>query len=202
MTDTSTREELIKETAKAIQEARWVTERNYDGSVSSKEADSETLARAALAVFEQAHAKELDTSMEPVKKIGDSLQVEREELARWLHVRFGKNQTLDWDLLSDRLKDGWRDIANDAPLAAALRRTAVQGPQGETEWEYGYTSKWGTIAAASQEDAETRAADLVCGITEARESGDLKHHGKVVKRIAASKAGPWMPVEQEGESNA
>jgi hypothetical protein len=121
MTDTSKREELTEEAAKAIAEF----------ASSEGPRDAYHLAKVLYVLFEQAHAKELDTSMEPVKKIGDSLQVEREELARWLHVRFGKNQTLDWDLLSDRLKDGWRDIANDAPRAAALRRTAVQEPQGE-----------------------------------------------------------------------
>jgi len=91
----------------------------------------------------------------------------------------------------------------DRWLAAhdAEERTEWEAEQDteEPEWEYGYTSKWGTLAAASQADAETRAADYVRGITEARESGDLKHHGKLVKRIAASKAGPWMPVEQENE---
>lgn len=77
-------------------------------------------------------------------------------------------------------------------IRAALR---AAGGVEEPEWEYGYTSKWGTITASSQADAESRAADHARGIADRRESGDLTYHGKVVKRIAGSKAGPWVPVE-------
>lgn len=54
---------------------------------------------------------------------------EREALAQWLHLRFGKNQTLDWDALSDRFKTAWRDLAGDAPLG----RSEVSEPSAEEE---------------------------------------------------------------------
>jgi len=83
-----------------------------------------------LAVFEKAHtptahAKESDTSPGRVKNGADSSHVaptddEREALAQWLHLRFGKNQTLDWDALSDRFKAAWRDLAGDAPLGSCV----------------------------------------------------------------------------------
>lgn len=86
----------------------------------------------------------------------------------------------------------------DRWLAAHDAEVRAQVVAEEPEWEYGYTSKWGTITASSQADAESRAADHARGIAQHRESGDLKYHGKVVKRIAAPKPGEWVPVMQEG----
>jgi len=38
-----------------------------------------------------------------------------DELARWLHMRFGENQSKNWNQLSQRLRIAWRDMAGDAP---------------------------------------------------------------------------------------
>ena len=107
------------------------------------------------------------------------------------------------------------EAAHDAEVRAGeaaqwAQAVLVSGLQGERigaaravvaeepEWEYGYTSKWGTITASCQADAESRAADHARGIADRRESGDLTYHGKVVKRIAAPKPGEWVLVKQEG----
>jgi len=42
-----------------------------------------------------------------------------DELARWLHMRFGKNQSKNWNQLSQRLRNAWRDMAGDAPSRAS-----------------------------------------------------------------------------------
>lgn len=103
----------------------------------------------------------------------------------------GVNSVMDsWELVRFVRELGLL-AAHDAEVRAGV---AAEEP----EWEYGYTSKWGTIAASSQADAESRAADHTRGIAEARESGDLTYHGKLMKRIAASKPGEWVPVKQEG----
>jgi hypothetical protein len=158
MTDTSKREELIKEAAKAIQEARWVAVRNSDGSVSSHEADSETLARAAFAVFEQAHTPAED---------------EREALARlfdehwmttlgkcacgWVHPQYG-SRSLDPYYVRLHLAD--------VVTATGFRRTAVQEPQIECpHWSPGRITirKSCTACAAESEPQGEPKHDASCG---------------------------------------
>lgn len=71
----------------------------------------------------------------------------------------------------------------------------------EPEWEYGVTTKWGMHAHPYLEGAERYAADVRAEIERGRASGDLTFHGRVMKRTKA-KAGPWVPVKQEGVTSA
>lgn len=105
-------EKLIEQAREAVGIAKnsiWRTSPDADG-----DARHEVVLDQMLAVFEKAHTPTDD---------------EREALAQWLHLRFGKNGTLDWDALSDRFKTGWRDLAGDAPL----RRSVVPEPSDEHE---------------------------------------------------------------------
>ncbi|MEI3845339.1 MULTISPECIES: hypothetical protein [unclassified Microbacterium] len=85
----------------------------------------------------------------------------------------------------------------DRALAAhdAEVRAAALAEQGTEEWEYGVTSKWGIHEHPSLAGAERYAEDLRREIQDGRSSGDLTHHGHVMKR-AKAKAGPWVPVDQ------
>lgn len=120
-------------------------------------------------------------------------------------VRENYARSLIWPAQADPARAAFFDrwlAAHDAEVRAGVQGSAKLSENSagvvteEPEWEYGYTSKWGTIAASSRADAESRAADHARGIAEHRESGDLTYHGKVVMRIAASKPGEWVPVKQ------
>ena len=76
-------------------------------------------------------------------------------------------------------------------LEAMLARQSAD--TGSAEWEYGYTTKWGTYAASSKGHAEASASALRESIAGGQESGDLKHHGHIVRRIIP-KRGDWIPV--------
>lgn len=97
---------------------------------------------------------------------------------------------------------GEPDIAIARPLARFLLSEgfsrAAAAP--EPEWEFGYTSKWGicrrgTNVVAAEQDANT----LRRSIEEGRESGDLEHHGKLMRR-ARFAPGPWVPLPVGGET--
>jgi len=111
--------QLIEETAKAIMEAS-----HGEGEWEFREPLEEELylrrARAALAVFEKAHTPTDD---------------EREALAQWLHMRFAwpnsPSERTPWLDLPKHLKEGWRDLAGDAPTG--FRRSEVPEPTVE-EW--------------------------------------------------------------------
>lgn len=85
-----------------------------------------------------------------------------------------------------------QQAANDA-----AERLAAGAVAEEPEWEYGVTTKWGMHAHPHLEGAERYAADVRAEIEQGRASGDLTFHGRVMKRTKA-KAGPWVPVKQEG----
>lgn len=67
----------------------------------------------------------------------------------------------------------------------------------EPEWEYGVTTKRGMHEHPYLDGAERYAAAVRDEIEHGRVSGDLTHYGRVMKRTKA-KAGPWVPVKQEG----
>lgn len=73
----------------------------------------------------------------------------------------------------------------DALWVAGLRLDAP------TEMEYGYTSKWGVIPAASKDEAERRAHELLTEIRAGKSSGSMEHHGQIMVRPAACKPGDW-----------
>lgn len=73
-------EKLIEEAAKAIRGVRTVTFRGEDGYLSVGSADSETIARAALAVFEKAHTP-TDDEREALR--GEAEKVQR---AAWAEI--------------------------------------------------------------------------------------------------------------------
>lgn len=60
----------------------------------------------------------MSSANDPDTSEGFAQTDEREELARWLHMRFGKNQSSDWDQLPAHLHQAWRDLAWDAPGSA------------------------------------------------------------------------------------
>lgn len=67
------------------------------------------------------------------------------------------------------------------------------------DWEYGVTSKWGTITRHSQAAAEAFASNLRESITAGHESGDTRFHGIVMRRTAAVAPGPWEAVSSDVE---
>lgn len=90
--------------------------------------------------------------------------------------------------------DLWREDARSVLLAALASRPPVPvTPAPTPEWEYGYTSKWGTNPC-ERELAERRAEALRKSIASGNESGDLEYHGKLRRRRPEVPAGPWLPV--------
>lgn len=90
-------------------------------------------------------------------------------------------------------------------MRAALRAANGTGAnllaeQGEVEWEYGVTTKWGIHEHPHLEGAERYAAAVRDEIENGRASGDLKYHGRVMKRTKA-KVGRWVPVNENGEND-
>jgi hypothetical protein len=55
-----------------------------------------------------------------------------EELAVWLHMRFGQNQSKKWALLSERMRGAWRDMASDG-LASANSPLGTVPTENERE---------------------------------------------------------------------
>lgn len=89
----------------------------------------------------------------------------------------------------------------DRWLAAhdARKRAEWEAEQGEVEWEYGVTTKWGIHEHPHLEGAERYAAAVRDEIENGRASGDLEYHGRVMKRTKA-KVGEWAPVNENGET--
>ena len=106
--------------------------------------------------------------------------------------QIAESQRMDLD--SPNVAATLDDAATTLEALAAIGSVVAEEP----EWEYGFTSKWGTIAARSEPDAERRAQDQILSIEQGRESGDLEYHGRVMKRSPESKPGPWVPVKREG----
>lgn len=75
----------------------------------------------------------------------------------------------------------------------AKKRAEWEVERGEPEWEYGVMTKIGPLASASQEYAEDYARLIREEIVQGKSSGDLRYHGKVVRRSKEA-AGPWLPV--------
>lgn len=67
----------------------------------------------------------------------------------------------------------------------------------ESEWEYGVTTKWGMHEHPHFDGAGRYAKAVREEIEDGRASGDLAHHGRIMRRTKAA-AGPWVPVG-EGE---
>lgn len=120
------------------------------------------------------------------------------------HVTETRERLIDVLVMTD-LSDyagtdmGMINAAADAILAAfpVLSRAAAPEP----EWEYGYTSKWGICrrgnnVVAAEQDASTLRRSIEMG----RESGDLEHHGKVMRRARLA-PGPWEPLPVGGEND-
>ncbi|MDH5133631.1 MULTISPECIES: hypothetical protein [unclassified Microbacterium] len=82
-------------------------------------------------------------------------------------------------------------------LAAHDAEKRAEWEAEEPELEYGVTSKWGIQETPTLHGANQYASHLRRSIESGRESGDLDYHGRVMRRTKA-KAGPWMPVKQEG----
>lgn len=95
--------------------------------------------------------------------------------------------------------DAQHIAAFDPPTVLALldrleRAEAAATPA--TEWEYGFTSKWGVRSCGSDVvRADQDAYALRRSIETGRESGDLEFHGKVVRRVKRGE-GPWVELEQ------
>lgn len=101
-----------------------------------------------------------------------------EDLAKWLHQKFGRNQTKNWDELSDRLKQGWRDLAKNAPL---------RDSEGPLPWEYSPGHRW--VDRNGEEQWFVRAGVVAPGYVEEY----MEEHGDVIRR----RVGPWETVEPE-----
>lgn len=86
-------------------------------------------------------------------------------------------------------------------LADAHEAAYSQKVEPEPEWEYGYTSKWGSQACVSLGQARHMGAALRGRIAAGTEGGDLEYHGKPVRRRRAQGPGEWEPVEDEVASN-
>lgn len=106
-----------------------------------------------------------------------------EDLAKWLHWKFGRNQSKNWDELSDRLKQGWRDLAENAPL---------RDSEGPLPWEYAPGHRWIDRNGDEQwfVQAGTIASDSVEWYMD--EGG-----GDVIRR----RVGPWEVVEPERDND-
>jgi hypothetical protein len=60
-----------------------------------------------------------------------------DEFARWLHSRFGENQSNDWNKLSERLRIAWRDLADDSPFSASQLVKPETGKSLTKAWQEG-----------------------------------------------------------------
>lgn len=88
--------------------------------------------------------------------------------------------------------------ASSETLADAILAAGFTRQDNTTEWEWGYTTKWGTVTSGSRIEAETCAKDLRTSISSGRESGDLEYHG-LIRQRTRSVTGPWLPVPTEGK---
>ena len=130
------REQLIEKAAKAIDPPAWTGGIAHDprwaDEAEARRISAMRQARAALSVFEEAHA--VGSSVPVVSDVQDTAHApsddEQEALARWLHMRFALpgSQSSDWEKLPEHLKTGWRDLAGDAPS----RRTVQGEPSDAT----------------------------------------------------------------------
>lgn len=73
----------------------------------------------------------------------------------------------------------------------------IELPEDDSEWEYSVTSKWGPLTCARLSTAKGHAQQLRESIAQGRESGDLKYHGRILRRRPASQPGSWEPVPEE-----
>lgn len=63
----------------------------------------------------------------------------------------------------------------------------------EIGYQYAFTSKWGMAKRSSLKEARRAGNELRNSVKLGRESGDLKYHGIVKRRISGSNE-PWVTV--------
>lgn len=92
-----------------------------------------------------------------------------------------------------------------AALSATLAALAEQGTE-EPEWEYGWVSRYPSGEQASESDSGNTREFAERAVAKNREYWPGQQNAPLEyllsKRTKAVPAGPWVPVEQEGESDA